>query len=50
MNVIQTELPGVVIIEPKVFGDGRGAFMESWSQKRYAEAGLPERFVQDNVS
>ncbi len=50
MNVIETELPGVIIIEPKVFGDARGFFMENWNRKRYGEAGLPDRFVQDNLS
>lgn len=50
MNVIATQLPGVLIVEPRVFGDARGFFFESWSQERYAAAGLPDRFVQDNVS
>ena len=50
MNVIQTDLPGVLIIEPRVFGDARGFFMETWQQQRYAEAGMPEHFVQDNLS
>ncbi|MBN2524973.1 MAG: dTDP-4-dehydrorhamnose 3,5-epimerase [Deltaproteobacteria bacterium] len=50
MNVIDTKLPGVVIIEPKVFGDHRGFFMESYSYERYADAGIAEQFVQDNVS
>ena len=50
MNVIPTELPGVLIIEPRVFGDARGYFMETWQQQRYADAGLPESFVQDNIS
>jgi dTDP-4-dehydrorhamnose 3,5-epimerase len=50
MNVIETELPGVLIIEPQVFGDERGFFMESWNERRYEEAGLPDRFVQDNLS
>jgi len=50
MKVLETQLPGVVIIEPKIFEDSRGFFMEIWSQRRYAEVGLPERFVQDNVS
>ena len=50
MNVIQTELPGALIIEPRVFGDARGFFMETWQQSRYAEAGMPEQFVQDNIS
>jgi dTDP-4-dehydrorhamnose 3,5-epimerase len=50
VNVLPTELPGVVIIEPKVFGDDRGFFYESYHQRRYAEAGIPGPFVQDNVS
>jgi len=50
MKVIATGLPGVMIIEPKVFGDPRGFFMESWNQARYEEHGLPAVFVQDNLS
>ena len=50
MDVIQTELPGVTILEPRVFRDDRGYFLETWNQLRYAELGLPERFVQDNLS
>jgi len=50
MNVVETSLPGVLIIEPKVFGDERGFFMETWNGRRYEEAGLPGRFVQDNLS
>ncbi len=50
MKVIPTELPGVLIVEPQVFGDERGFFLETYHQQRYAEAGLPERFVQDNHS
>lgn len=50
MNVIKTEIPGVLIIEPKVFGDARGYFFESYSKQRYQEAGIPGEFVQDNVS
>lgn len=51
MNVITTELPGVVIIEPKVFGDHRGFFMETFSAERYRElAGIELSFVQDNHS
>jgi dTDP-4-dehydrorhamnose 3,5-epimerase len=50
MRVLQTKLDGVLIIEPDVFGDARGYFLESWSQARYVEAGLPAQFVQDNVS
>lgn len=50
MNVIETSLPGVLIIEPKVFGDARGFFMETWNGTRYEEAGIPNHFVQDNLS
>jgi dTDP-4-dehydrorhamnose 3,5-epimerase len=50
VNVIETDLPGVLIIEPKVFGDDRGFFMETWNKERYAEAGIPTEFVQDNLS
>src|SRR4051812_17886674 len=50
MRVIPTKLAGLVVIEPDVFGDARGFFFESWSAQRYAEAGLPALFVQDNVS
>ncbi len=50
MNVVETDLPGVLIVEPKVFGDERGFFMESWNGRRYEEVGLPGRFVQDNLS
>ncbi|WNG36024.1 dTDP-4-dehydrorhamnose 3,5-epimerase [Archangium minus] len=50
MNVIKTELPGVLILEPKRFGDDRGFFMEMFHAKRYAEAGIPGPFVQDNFS
>ena len=50
MKVTQTKLPGVLIIEPDVFGDARGFFIETFSSKRYEEAGLKLPFVQDNVS
>jgi dTDP-4-dehydrorhamnose 3,5-epimerase len=43
-------LPGVLLIEPQVFGDARGFFMESWNRKAFAEAGLDLDFVQDNHS
>lgn len=49
MNILETPLPGVLIIEPKVFGDARGFFVETWQAERYAAAGLPA-FVQDNLS
>jgi dTDP-4-dehydrorhamnose 3,5-epimerase len=50
MNLIPTELPGVVLIEPRIFRDSRGYFLETWHQARYAEAGLATAFVQDNLS
>lgn len=49
MNILETPLPGVLIIEPEVFGDSRGFFVETWQAERYASAGLPP-FVQDNLS
>ena len=50
MNVIETAIPGVLIIEPKVFGDARGFFMETWNAAGFAAAGLDLAFVQDNHS
>lgn len=50
MKFTKTKLDGVVIIEPDVFGDHRGFFMESWSEKKMEEAGLHYNFVQDNHS
>lgn len=50
INVIKTNIEGVVIIEPKVFGDSRGYFFESWSQKDFDELVRPIKFVQDNES
>ncbi|HIF23762.1 MAG TPA: dTDP-4-dehydrorhamnose 3,5-epimerase [Gemmatimonadetes bacterium] len=50
MNVIETKLEGVLILEPRVFEDERGRFLETWNAERYAEAGIPGPFVQDNVS
>ena len=50
MKITKTKLDGVVIIEPNVFGDNRGFFMESWSQRKMEEAGLFYNFVQDNHS
>ncbi len=51
MNVIETALPGLLILEPKVFGDARGFFMESFNARAFAEAtGLDVNFVQDNHS
>ena len=50
MNIIETALPGVLIIEPRVFGDARGFFMETWNAGAFAAAGLDLAFVQDNHS
>ncbi len=50
MNIIPTPIPDVLIIEPKVFGDERGFFMETWNQQTFAKAGLDFNFVQDNHS
>ena len=50
MDVIQTGIPGVVIIEPKIFRDGRGYFFESWSQREFDAKVRPVKFVQDNES
>ncbi len=50
MKVISTEIEEVKIIKPKVFGDARGFFKETWSRNRYIEAGIELTFVQDNVS
>ena len=50
MNVIETALEGVRILEPQVFGDARGWFMESWSKKKMEDAGITVDFVQDNHS
>lgn len=50
MRVIETKLPGCLIIEPKVFGDARGFFFEQWNQDRYAEHGILMNAVQANLS
>ena len=50
MNVVPTELQDAVVIEPQVFGDARGFFLETWSSRRFAELGLHMSFVQDNWS
>ena len=50
MNVIETAIPGVLIIEPKIFGDARGFFLETFHAKRYADIGIAQPFVQDNLS
>ncbi len=50
MQIIPTRLDAVKIVEPTVFGDDRGFFMESWNRQAFEEAGLPWHFVQDNHS
>jgi dTDP-4-dehydrorhamnose 3,5-epimerase len=50
MNVPTCAIQGLLIIEPKVFGDARGFFLETWNRRRYGEAGLDVDFVQDNIS
>jgi dTDP-4-dehydrorhamnose 3,5-epimerase len=50
MKVIETSLPGAVVIEPQVFGDARGFFYESYNQAKYHAAGITSTFVQSNVS
>lgn len=50
MKFIETRIPDVVIVEPTVYGDERGYFMETWEQRKFAEAGLNWEFVQDNHS
>ncbi|HEX7710256.1 MAG TPA: dTDP-4-dehydrorhamnose 3,5-epimerase [Sphingomonadaceae bacterium] len=50
MELIPTDIPEVLLIEPRVFGDERGFFLESWNRARFAEAGLDLDFVQDNHS
>lgn len=50
MNVVETPIPGLLVIEPRVFGDDRGFFLESWNAAVFREAGLDLHFVQDNHS
>ena len=50
MKVIPCEIAGLLVIEPKVFGDERGYFFEMWQASRYSEAGMVDGFVQDNIS
>jgi dTDP-4-dehydrorhamnose 3,5-epimerase len=50
MKVIETALPGALILEPQVFGDARGFFYESYNEAKYRAAGVDHRFVQSNVS
>ena len=50
MKKIETKLAGVLLLEPHVFGDDRGFFLESYNERAFAEVGIRERFVQDNHS
>ena len=50
MKVIETALPGALVLEPQVFGDARGFFYESYNEAKYRAAGVDHRFVQSNVS
>ena len=50
MKKLETSLPGVLLLEPRVFGDDRGFFLESYNQRAFAEICIPEPFVQDNHS
>ena len=50
MQVIETTIPGVLIIEPQVFGDQRGFFLETYQAQRYRQLGISPSFVQDNLS
>jgi len=50
MEVIKTNIDGLLIIKPDVFGDDRGYFFETYSNRKYAEYGIEEDFVQDNIS
>jgi dTDP-4-dehydrorhamnose 3,5-epimerase len=50
MNITETALPGILLLTPTIYRDDRGAFLETWNQRRMAKAGLPEIWVQDNFS
>lgn len=50
MKIIETPIPGLLVIEPRVFADERGYFFESFSEKKFAEGGLISQYVQDNES
>lgn len=50
MDFEATAIPDVVLIHPRVFGDARGFFLESWEERKFANAGITARFVQDNHS
>jgi dTDP-4-dehydrorhamnose 3,5-epimerase len=50
MKVLETSIAGALVLEPKVFGDDRGFFLESYNEKAFQEIGIREKFVQDNHS
>ena len=50
MEFLPTRLPEVIVIKPRVFGDDRGFFLETWQERQFASAGINARFVQDNHS
>ena len=50
MNILTCDIPGLLVIEPHVFSDVRGFFMESWNRRRYNQAGIDIDFAQDSVS
>jgi dTDP-4-dehydrorhamnose 3,5-epimerase len=50
MEIVPTRLPEVMVIKPRVFGDERGFFFETWHEQKFAVGGIPTRFVQDNHS
>lgn len=50
MKVLETPLSGCLVLEPKIFQDSRGYFLESYNEKLFAEVGIPDKFVQDNHS
>ena len=50
MNIIKTDIEGVLIIDPEVYSDDRGYFLESYNRQKYTDAGIDAEFVQDNIS
>ena len=50
MKIVETELPGVLVITPEIYRDDRGAFWETWNEEKMVDAGLPSHWVQDNFS
>lgn len=50
MDFERTAIPDVMLVRPKVFGDARGYFLESWEERQFARGGIPAKFVQDNHS